>query len=78
MSARSTHHAATNLFVRIVLPALAVLDLSACVTDEEYARQLCLQSGVASGSSGYESCLSEQRNWIEDNWQRDSYPYLNG
>ena len=90
MNARSTNHPAANLFgrlsslvrpsslVRIVLPVVAVLALSACVTDGEYARQLRLQNGVSSGSSGYDSCLGEQRNWIENNRQRDTFPHLNG
>ena len=78
MNATGTNMSAARLLVRLALPVLALFALNACVTDEEYARQLCLQSGISSGSSGYEGCLSEQRNWIEDNRQRDSYPHLNG
>ena len=56
MNARSTNHPAANLFgrlsslvrpsslVRIVLPVVAVLALSACVTDEEYARSFAFKT----------------------------------
>lgn len=78
MDATGMKRPAARLLVRAVLPVLALFALNACVTDEEYARQLCLQKGISSGSSGYESCLGEQRIWIEDNRQRDTYPHLNG
>ena len=78
MDATRMKHPTVRLLVRAVLPVLALFALNACVTDEEYARQLCLQDGISSGSSGYEGCLGEQRDWIEDNRQRDTYPHLNG
>ena len=35
--------------------------LSGCVTDDRYTRQLCLDKGIAAGTSAYSDCVSEQK-----------------
>lgn len=48
-----------------VVTSLAVI-LTGCVTDDEYARQLCLNKGIAQDSAGYSDCLVTQKAWIEE------------
>ena len=43
--------------------------LAGCVTNDEYARQICLEKGVTDGGGAYSDCVIAQRAWIEE-WQR--------
>ena len=45
--------------------ALGGFILVGCVTDDQYARQLCLDKGVAENSGGYSDCITAQHAWIE-------------
>ena len=45
--------------------ALSGVLLAGCVTDDAYARQLCLDKGIAAGNTAYGDCVTEQKAWIE-------------
>ena len=35
--------------------------LSGCVTTDQYASQICLDKGIAAGSTAFNNCVAEQR-----------------
>ena len=51
--------------------ALSGILLAGCVTDDTYARQLCLDKGIAHGSTAYGDCVTAQKAWIEED-RRDN------
>ena len=58
--------------------ALSGFLLASCTTDDEYARQLCLDKGIAASASAYSDCVGEQKDWIEYNRRRFSTSRPNG
>jgi len=52
--------------------------LASCITNDEYARQICLEKGLTGGGSAYSDCLTAQRAWIEDWQSRTSSSKPNG
>ena len=52
--------------------------LASCITNDEYAHQICLEKGLTDGSGTYSDCLTAQRAWIEDWQSRNSSSKPNG
>ena len=55
-----------SLVTVISAAAMSGVLLAGCVTDDEYARQLCLDKGIVENGQGYSDCITAQRAWIEE------------
>ena len=51
--------------------------LAGCITNDDYARQICLEKGVTDGTGAYSDCVTAQKAWIEE-WQNRSFSKPNG
>jgi len=51
--------------------------LAGCVTNDDYARQICLEKGVTDGTGAYSDCVTAQRAWIEE-WHNRTSSKPNG
>ena len=77
MIARATVNRSRTIFTTISAVAMSGLLLVGCVTNDDYARQICLEKGVTDGTGTYSDCITAQRAWIEE-WQNRSFSKPNG
>ena len=55
-----------TLLTTISAITLSSILLAGCVTDDAYARRLCLDKGIAESGAAYGDCITEQKAWIEE------------
>lgn len=77
MIAFATANRSKTILTTISAVTISGLLLAGCVTNDDYARQICLEKGVTDGTGAYSDCVTAQRAWIEE-WHNRTSSKPNG